>query len=306
MATRVDIVVVGAMNSDFLIKGAKFPQPGETAKGEAFLSAAGGKGANQAVAAARLGASAALISCVGRDARGRELRSRVAAEGVDVGHVHEVEDAETGAALVMIDAAGEKVILAFSGASARISRDFVEGAGRLIATAKVLLLQFEAPVESVIFAAKIAHAAGVKVVLDPAPALPMPKELVPLLTAIRPNASEAEALTGIRVHDRSSALQAARELQQRGIRIVGTQGGDEGDWLLWDEAQIWLPRFSVATVDATGAGDAFAGALAVALAEDQPPEKAGRFCSASAALTTTKLGAQPALPFRRDVEALMK
>lgn len=305
MSNQADIVVVGAMNSDFLIKGERFPQPGETVQGGTFLSAAGGKGANQAVAAVRLGASAALISCVGRDARGKELRERVVTEGVNIDHVHDVADAETGAALVMIDSKGEKMILAFSGANARISPAFVERAASVITAAKVLLLQFEAPIESVIAAAKTAHDASVKVVLDPAPPIAMPDKLLPLLTAIRPNAHEARELTGMRVHDRASALEAAHRLQRRGVRIVGTQAGEEGDWLLWDKEEIWLPRLQVRAVDATGAGDAFAAALAVMIAENQRPDFAGRFCNAAAALTTTNLGAQPALPFRRDVERLM-
>jgi ribokinase len=274
--------------------------------GIAFLSASGGKGANQAVAAARLGARAALISCVGKDARGKELRAQVAAEGVDVQQVRETVDAETGAALVMINASGEKEILAFPGANARISAAQVEQAAPLIGATKVLLLQFEAPVETVLAAAKLARRAGAKVVLDPAPAIPMPDELLPLLDAIRPNAHEAEVLTGVRVHDRASALSAARKLQEQGIQIVGTQAGEEGNWLLWADEQIWLPKLPVKSVDATGAGDAFAAALAVAIAEGLPSASAGQFCNAAAALTTTKLGAQPALPRRQDVEELMK
>jgi ribokinase len=306
MSNQPDIVVVGSLNSDFLLKGERFPNPGETLKGEVFLSAPGGKGANQAVAAARLGARTALVSCVGRDARGQQLRDAAKAEGVNVDQVHEITGADTGAALIMIDATAEKLILAFAGANAHISLAIVEQAAAWITAAKVLLLQFEAPVESVLMAAKIAHRAGRKVVLDPAPPVAMPDELLPLLTAIRPNAHEAEALTGIRVHDRASAAKAARELQRRGVGIVGTQAGEEGDLLLWHDHEIWLPRLPVKAVDATGAGDAFVAALAVAIAENQRPELAGRFCSAAAALTTTKMGAQPALPFRREVEALMK
>src|SRR5262249_40804532 len=155
----------------------------------------------------------------------QELRQRVAAEGVDISQVDETEKAETGAALVMIDPSGEKEILAFSGANACISIAQVERARAVISTAKVLLLQFEAPIETVVAAARVAREAGVKIVLDPAPAITMPGELLPLLHAVRPNAHEAEALTGARVYDRESALRAARQLQQKGIQIVGTQAG---------------------------------------------------------------------------------
>jgi ribokinase len=299
------IVVVGAMNSDYLIKGDRFPKPGETLLGNMFLSAAGGKGANQAVAAARLGARVALISCVGNDERGRDLRERVASEGVNIDHVREIAHVETGAAVIMINAAGEKQIVAFPGASNHISAAQIEQAAPVIKGAKVLLLQFEAPIETILVAAKLARHAGVKVVLDPAPPIAMPGELASLLHAIRPNAHEAEMLTGLPVRDRASALIAGRQLQRRGIRIVAVQGGGDGNWLLWDDQEIWLPKVSVASVDATGAGDAFAAALAVAIVENQEPERGGRFCNAAAALTTTKLGAQPSLPNRHAVDELV-
>jgi ribokinase len=299
------IVVVGAMNSDYLIKGDRFPKPGETLLGNIFLSAAGGKGANQAVAAARLGARVALISCVGKDARGRELKERVAAEGVNVDHVIETDEVETGAAVIMINAAGEKEIVAFPGASNHISAAEIDKAAPVIKGAKVLLLQFEAPIETILVAAKLARRAGVKVVLDPAPPIAMPDELVSLLHAIRPNAHEGEMLTGLPVRDRASALIAARQLQKRGIRIVAIQGGADGNWLLWGDEEIWLPKIPVASVDATGAGDAFAAALAVAIVENQEAERAGWFCNAAAALTTTKLGAQPSLPNRHTVDELV-
>jgi ribokinase len=302
-----DIVVLGAMNSDFLMKGDRFPKPGETLKGKSFLAAAGGKGANQAVAAARLGARAALISRVGTDSRGQELVANLKAEGVDTHLVSTDASEQTGAALVMIDGSGEKLILAASGANAAIDVAQVEKARGIISSAKVFLTQFEAPLDAVLAGMRIAHNAGVKVVLDPAPALEsVPDELFSLVDAVRPNSHEAEMLSGVKVSDRASALKSARALQQRGIRIVAVQAGDEGNLLLWDEQEIWLPKIKVPAVDLTGAGDAFAAALAVMIAEGQPPEIAGPFCNAAAALTTTKLGAQPALPRRRDVEALVE
>lgn len=307
MNVSPQIVVLGAMNSDFLIKGDRFPKPGETLKGKTFLAAAGGKGANQAVAAARLGAKAALISCVGADTRGKELADALKAEGIDTRFVSIHGKEQTGSALVMIDASGEKLILAASGANAAISVAQVEGARDAISSAKVFLTQFEAPLDAVLAGMRIARNAGVKVVLDPAPALEdLPDELFSLLDAVRPNSHEAEVLSGVRVSDRRSAAKSARALQERGIRIVAVQAGDEGNLLLWEEHEIWLPKIQVASVDSTGAGDAFAAALAVAMSEGQSPEAAGHFCNAAAALTTMKLGAQPALPHRDDVEALAK
>ena len=305
MANAVDIVVIGAMNSDFLMKGECFPRPGETVEGTEFLSAAGGKGANQAVAAARLGARVALISCVGADARGKGLLREVGLEGVDVGHVATSRKAATGAALVMIDESGEKSILAFPGANGEISTNQIREAKRLITSAKVLLFQFEAPMKTLLVAAQMAHAAGVKVVLDPAPAHQPSMKLLRLVDAIRPNSHEAEMLTDIRIRDRKSACKAGRKLQRLGIQIVAIQAGEEGNLLLWEEDEVWLPKLAVKTVDATGAGDAFAAALAVALVEGQPARQAGAFCNAAAALTTTRLGAQPALPTRQQVDQMM-
>ncbi len=300
------IVVLGAINSDFLIKGNRFPKPGETLQGETFLAAAGGKGANQAVAVARLGSSAALISSVGADPRGSELVSKLKLEGVDTQFVFTTANESTGAALVMIDASGEKLILAAPGANHTLSVAQVEKARAAISSARIFLTQFEAPLDTVMASMRLAHTAGVKVVLDPAPALhDVPDEIFKLVDALRPNSHEAEMLSGVKVFDRASARKSARTLEERGIRIVAVQAGQEGNLLLWEDREIWLPKIDLPAVDATGAGDAFAAALAVALAEGQAPEAAGPFCNAAAALTTTKLGAQPALPFRRDVEALV-
>jgi ribokinase len=301
------IVVLGAMNSDFLIKGKKFPRPGETLEGETFFAAAGGKGANQAVGAARLGATVALISCVGADARGKEMIAGLKTEGVDTRFVFTAAKEQTGAALCLVNTDGEKMILAAPGANRTLNIAHIEQAAAAISSAKVFLTQFEAPLETVLAAARIAYRASVKVVLDPAPALPdLPKELFRLLHAVRPNSHEAEVLSGIKVTDRVSAAKSARVLQERGVHIVAIQASDEGNLLRWGDEEIWLPKIKVKAMDATGAGDAFAAALAVAIAEGRPPKWAGHFASAAAALKTTKLGAQPAMPHRKDVESLMQ
>jgi ribokinase len=294
------------MNSDFLMKAPRFPKPGETLTGTAFLSAAGGKGANQAVAAARLGARVALISCIGADERGRSLLRQVQAEGVNTRFVRQSKKGQTGAALILIEPSGEKQILATAGANEFISSKQIQDAGQWISSAKVLLLQFEAPIPTVLTAARLARKAGVLVVLDPAPPVRPPPVFYSLVDAIRPNSHEAQVLTGVRVRDRRSALRAAKKLAERGIRIVSVQAGDDGNLMLWDGQELWLPKISVTSVDATGAGDAFAAALAVALVEKMPPARAGWLCSAAAALTTTQLGAQPALPTRRQVNALVR
>jgi ribokinase len=294
-----DVVVVGSANTDFSVRGPKLPAAGETVGGEEFHEGAGGKGANQAVAAARLGARTALVARVGRDRRGDELLRGLAAEGVDLRHVAHDPDAPTGAAIIMVDRKGEKSILVAPGANGRMGAADVDAAAGMIQAARVVLCQLEIPLETVLTACRLARAAGARVVLDPAPARPVPDELLRLLDVIRPNASEAETLTGVKVRDRKSARRAADVLLGRGVGAVAVQAGDEGDLLVWGEGECWLPRFPVKSVDATGAGDAFAAGLAVMLAEGRPLNEAGPFASAAAALATTAVGAQSALP-RRD------
>jgi len=301
-----DVVVLGAINTDFLMTGDRFPGPGETARGSAFMIAPGGKGANQAVAAARLGAHVALISSVGKDERGQQALSVLKEEVVNTTHVRLVPNQFTGAALVMIDCSGEKQILAASGANHSISPAQVKQAAKIISSAKVLLLQFETPMQTVLAAARLAHKAGVKVVLDPAPAAKAPAELFKLLYAIRPNSQEAESLTGQKVRNRKSALRAAHALQKRGIPVVAVQAGSEGNLMLWDNEEFSLPKLQVKSVDSTGAGDAFAAALAVCIAHERDPGYTANFCNAAAAFATTKLGAQTALPTCRQVESLMR
>ncbi|HEU4629219.1 MAG TPA: ribokinase [Gemmatimonadaceae bacterium] len=306
-----DVVVVGGANTDYLVRGPTLPCPGDTVQGTAFQEATGGKGANQAVAAARLGARVAFVGCVGADARGAVMLHRLAAEGVDIRHVRRAAEAETGVALIHVDATGEKQIMAAPGANAHARPTDVEDAAALIGDARVVLLQLELPMATVATAARLARDAGAVVVLDPAPpAARVPGELLALADVVRPNAGEAHALTGVRVTDVDSARDAAHRLLARGPWAVVVQAGERGDLLCWRDArgaaqETLLPHLSVRSVDATGAGDAFAAALAVRLAEGAPPPDAARFASAAAALTTTVLGAQAALPRRDAVQRLL-
>jgi ribokinase len=300
------IVVLGSMNSDFVMRTDVFPKPGETVRGDHFLEAAGGKGANQAVAAQRLGASVTLLSAIGSDKRGEAMLELLRAEGIDTSHVKRVPDAPSGAALILIDSSGEKSIVAAPGATSALDRGYIEEHAEAIRSADLLLVQFEAPMATVIAAAHTAKDAGVPVVLDPAPAVQeAPVELLRLLRAVRPNSHEAEALTGVRVCDRQTATEAARALKKFGIGYLAVQGGDEGNLLLAAEEEVWTPKMKVKAVDATGAGDAFVAALSLAILEEMPPQQAGAFCSAAAALATTKMGAQPSLPTRAEVEQFL-
>src|SRR3954464_13440669 len=284
-----DVVVVGGLNTDFLVRGSRLPRPGETLDGEEFMKAAGGKGANQAVAAARLGARVAFVGCIGKDARGVGLVKGLKAEGVHTGFVKKTARVATGAALIMVGEGGEKLIYVAPGSNRHLDPSDVTAAGSLLARARVLLIQFEVPMNTVLHTVKLARKSGALVVLDPAPAATMPKGLLKLVDVIRPNASEAEALTGVRVRDRGSARKAAKKLLEQGARLAATQAGDSGDLLVWRDGEAFFPRRQVKSVDATGAGDAFAAGLAVALAEGRSFVEAGLLANAAAALATTKL-----------------
>ena len=300
-----DVVVVGKANMDFLVRGPRLPGPGMSVNGDAFQEAPGGKGANQAVGAARLGARVALVAHVGDDVRGAAVVAALRLEGVEVGHVSRDPSAATGVGLCQVARSGEKQILSYPGANALLTAARVRAAGEAIRSAKVVLCQLGVPIDAVMEAVRMAKSAGAQVMLDPGPPAPLPNELIALLDVIRPNTSEAQILTGIQVRDRLSAREAARDLLRRGAKAAAVQAGELGDLLAWAEEESWLPRFEVARVDATGAGDAFASAFAVALAEGWPLADAGPFASAAAALATTKLGAQASLPTRAAVLQLL-
>ena len=302
----IDVAVVGKANIDYLVRGPRLPVPGQSVNGDAFQEAPGGKGANQAVGAARLGARVALVARVGRDARGDSVLASLHDEGVDTRQVTRDPVEATGVALCQVGASGEKQILSAAGANARLTAACVREAADVLRSARVVLCQLGVPLEAVEAAVRIGREAGARVVLDPGPPAPLPDSVIACLDVIRPNTSEAEILTGIRVCDRDSARAAARELLRRGARAAAVQAGEHGDVLMWGDREVWLPRFAVVRVDATGAGDAFASALAVCLAEGKELEEAGHFASACAALATTVLGAQASLPRREAVIALLR
>ena len=298
-----DVVVLGGANMDYLIRGTNLPQPGETLDGEEFMVACGGKGANQAVAAARLGARVAFVGRVGKDASGRDIVRNLKRERVDARSVQYDPRLPTGAALIMVDADAEKLIFVAPGANHRLA---VAPAKRILQSTRVLVLQFEVPMPAVLAAAKIAHAAGAKVVLDPAPAASPPKDLLPLVDFVRPNAAEAETLSGTAIRNLSDARRAARKLCATGVTAAAIDVPGKGNLLVWPGGERLLPRIKVRSVDATGAGDAFVGAFSVALAEGRSWSAAGEFANAAAAFATTKFGAQSALPNRKQVLRLLR
>ena len=278
-SVEMSIVVVGGANTDYIARGPRLPA-GDSVEGSEFVEASGGKGLNQAVAAARLGASAELVGRVGNDVRGR--------------------------AVIHVDRSGHKQSMAAPGANLRLGARDVRRAGSALRGARVLVSQLEPPLGAIAEAVRMAKAAHVPVVLDAGPARPLPAGLLRGLAIVRANALEAEALTGVHVTGYRSARRAAEALLARGARAAAVQAGDEGDLIVWRDGECWLPRLDVPAVDSTGAGDAFTAALAVRLAEGCSLAEAGPFASAAAALTTTRLGAAVALPRRDEVLALLE
>jgi ribokinase len=290
---------------DLVARAPHIPQPGETIIGRDFHTLPGGKGANQAVAAARLGATVAMVGRVGGDAFARLLLDNLAAAGVDHTSVTQDSGAATGVALIVVDAAGQNSIVVASGANMRLSPADVETAETAIASADVLLLQLETPLETVTRAAQIAHAHGVTVILNPAPARPLPPALLSLVDVLVPNESETALLTGLPIDSRARVEAAAGALRESGVGAVILTLGERGALLAQAGGTQVFPAFMVTAVDTTAAGDAFMGGLAVALAEGQSLAESIRWGNAAGALAATQLGAQPSLPTRRAVEKLL-
>ncbi|MCO6451120.1 MAG: ribokinase [Caldilineales bacterium] len=300
------IVVVGSMNMDLITRTPRIPLPGETIIGHEYLTAPGGKGANQAVAAARMGAQVDMVGRVGQDAFGEELLANLTAS--DVQHATVVRDgqAATGVALILVDDAGENSIVVASGANARVSADDVDAAGAAIAEADALLLQLEIPIETVTHAAALARAHGVKVILNPAPARPTPPHLLTLVDILIPNEHETALLASMQVNSDADAEAAAAKLLQSGPQAVILTLGGRGALLATAEGMTRIPAFPVTPVDTTAAGDSFVAGFSVALAEGKSLQEAVRWGSAAGALATTKLGAQPSIPYREEVMKLME
>jgi ribokinase len=289
---------------DLIARSPRIPQPGETILGGDFCTAPGGKGANQAVAAARLGAQVSMVGRVGSDTFAQNLLASLAASGVDHRHVIQDAQAATGVALIVVDDGGQNSIVVAPGANARLSPTDVDAARAAIAAAGVLLLQLESPLEAVARAAELAHAHGVTVVLNPAPARELPAELLALVDVLVPNESETAILTGLPASGQAEVQAAA--LLELGVGAALLTLGERGALLARPEGTKHVPAFRVTPVDTTAAGDAFVGGFAAALAEEKSPIEAVRWGCAAGALATTKLGAQPSLPTRQEVEALLK
>ncbi len=299
------VTVVGSLNMDLVIRAPRIPQPGETIIGSELHTVPGGKGANQAVAAARLGVRVSMVGRVGHDAFAGPLLDNLTATGVDHTFVTGDAEAATGVALIVVDDAGQNSIVVASGANMRLSPADVEAAEAAISAAQVVLLQLESPLETVTRAAEIARAHGVTVILNPAPARPLPAGLLSLVDVLVPNESETELLSGMPVGNQAEAEAAAAALRASGVGTLILTLGERGAMLAREGEAALFPAFDVTPVDTTAAGDAFVGGLAVALAEGKALAEAVRWGNAAGALATTRLGAQPSLPTRQALERLL-
>jgi ribokinase len=305
MAKHV-ITVVGSLNMDLVARAPHIPQPGETIIGGELLMLPGGKGANQAVAAARLGAATAMVGKVGHDAFSAVLLENLTTANIDHRFVQQDMASATGAALIVVDDAGENSIVVTPGANHKFSATDVDAAEAVITGAKVLLLQLEIPMEAVIRAAQLARANGVTVILNPAPAQPLPAELLSAVDILIPNETETEILTRMPVSNQAEVEMAAAKLREQGVTTVIMTLGAKGALLIDGDQQATVPPFSITPVDTTAAGDAFVGGFAVALAEGQPLREAVRWGNAAGALAATRLGAQPSLPDRAALKAKLR
>ena len=300
------IVIVGSSNTDMVIKTPRLPKPGETVTSGAFFTAHGGKGANQAVAAARAGGRVVMIASVGLDTLGDAAVAGLEEDGIDTTYVRRTAAMPSGVALIMVDAAAQNVIAVAEGANSLLSAPDVRACESVIASADVLVAQLEIPLDAVAEAIGIAHHHGVRVVLNPAPACALADDLLARISVLTPNSSETEMLTGISPDDDGGLERAADALAARGVGASVITLAAAGAFVATPDRRARIAAWPVTPEDTTGAGDVFTGALAVALAEGQPLLEAARFANAAAAISVTRRGAQPSAPRRNEIVALLE
>ncbi|MGF1815471.1 ribokinase [Vibrio splendidus] len=300
------LIVLGSVNADHVLQVPSFPRPGETLIGGNYQVIPGGKGANQAVAAARLNADIGFIACVGDDPFGINIRQDFAKDGINIDGVIVADNTPTGIAMIQVSATGENSICLSAEANNKLTCDQIEPHLAKIRDAKYLLTQLETPIEGIEYAAKIAKENGTKVILNPAPARPLSDALLACVDVITPNETEAEVLTGITVTDNESAHTAALALHAKGIETVMITLGAKGVWVSDEESKGELiAGFRVEATDTTAAGDTFNGALVTGLLEDMPLERAIKFAHAAAAISVTRFGAQTSIPSRAETDAFL-
>jgi ribokinase len=305
MGMAAKVVVLGNINQDFVVRAERMPRPGETILGSDVKFVAGGKGANQAVTAARLGAQVTLIGRVGQDAFGPTLLDNLRREGVETRYVGSDDNVATGMAFIALAPDGQNSILSVGGANLECVPRYIDDAAPVIRQADVALVQFAVPLPSVELFVEIAAKAQVPVVMDPTPAMGTMPANWAQSAVLTPNETEAEYVVGHEVPDLAAAVKAAQEIHARGVKIALVKQGAAGCIVCTDEGTRLVPGFKVEVCDTTGAGDSFAAGLGVALAEGLPVDQAVAFANACGALACTKFGAQPSLPHRDAVEAFL-
>ncbi|WP_295895429.1 ribokinase [uncultured Vibrio sp.] len=304
------LVVLGSVNADHVLQVPSFPRPGETLHGRNYQVIPGGKGANQAVAAARLNADIGFIACVGDDAFGINIRENFKLDGMNIKGVKMQPNYPTGIAMIQVSDSGENSICISAEANAKLSAESIEPDLESIRQAKYLLMQLETPLDGIEKAALVAKESGTTVILNPAPARPLPEALLACVDIITPNETEAEVLTGVTVTDNESAQEAANALHGKGIETVMITLGSKGVWLSRSCSQgsgrgESIAGFKVEVIDTTAAGDTFNGALVTGLLESLPLESAIKFAHAAAAISVTRFGAQTSIPTREEVDAFL-
>ena len=292
---------------DMVVRTPHIPLPGETVLGSDFRTFPGGKGANQAVAAARQGARVTFIGRVGRDDFGQQLVEKLKSEGIDTNHISVDDASPSGIASITLDENGENCIVVAPGANYTITVNHIHQAGDAFKSADILLTQLEVPLEVIISAAKKASELGLKIVLNPAPAQVLPEQLLGMVDVLIPNESECAILSGLPVNSLSKIERASISLLEKGVGSVIVTLGSRGAFIKEsDQPGIHIPAFNVDVIDTTAAGDSFVGTLAVALAEGESISEAVKRSCAAGALATTRLGAQPSIPARHDVFQLLE
>ena len=299
------IVVIGSCNTDLVVNVDRSPNAGETVFGQSFMINPGGKGANQAVAVARIGNGVSFISKVGNDVFGSQTKQHFLDEGMDISHVLTDNSAPTGTALITVEKGGENRIIVVSGANAELGVADIDEAMPLIDECDIILVQLEIPLSTVEYVARLASSKGKKLILNPAPACRLSDELLGHVYLITPNETEAEILTGIKVVDEESASRAVDYFLKKGIQQVVITLGASGAFVGTSECRILVPAYKVDAVDTTAAGDVFNGALAVYLSEGHNLLDAVRFASAASAIAVTRRGAQSSVPMRNEVDAML-
>ena len=296
------LIVVGSLNMDLVVRAPRHPRPGETLIGSQFQTFPGGKGANQAVAAARLGAKVRMIGRVGQDAFGDALLQTARQDGVDTTFIRRDPNAATGVALITLDEAGQNTIVVASGANMQVSAQDIEQAAAAFEGASLLLMQLECPLEAVEAAAELAQRYSIPVVLNPAPARPLPQSLLARVDYLLPNQHELQLLA----EGEADYATAAARLISNGVRNLVVTLGEEGALLVTPQSQETLPAFKVPVVDTVAAGDAFAAAFCVALAEGKSLRDAVLWGNAAGAIAVTRPGAQPSMPNREELIQFLK